>query len=207
MTASVRARAATGTGSGQRPAVPASASAASTPDQHVEQPATGGARDRRTAQRPHSGGRRPHVLLVASTGGHLAQLLALRPWWATLDRTWVTFDKADARSTLAGEHVRHAYHPTTRNLPNAVRNLRLAARLVRDVRPDLVVSTGAGVAVPFFAIARAHGIPTVFLEVYDRVDTRTLTGRMCRPLASAFCTQWPEQVAMYPGSEVVGTLL
>lgn len=153
------------------------------------------------------GGARAHVLFVASSGGHLAQLLALRPWWEGLRRTWVTFDKADSRSTLAGEDVVHAFHPTTRNVPNAVRNLKLAARVVPQLSPDLVVSTGAGLAVPFFLAARSRGIPSIYLEVYDRVDTATLTGRMCRPLASAFCVQWPEQLDLYPGAELVGTVM
>lgn len=151
--------------------------------------------------------REPHVLLVASTGGHLAQLMALRPWWEQHRRTWVTFDKADARSALRGEEVVHAFHPTTRNLPNAARNLGLAARLLPRLRPSLVVSTGAGLAVPFFGVARALAIPTVYLEVYDRVDSTTMTGRLCRPLATAFCVQWPDQLKLYPGAELVGTLL
>jgi UDP-N-acetylglucosamine:LPS N-acetylglucosamine transferase len=148
-----------------------------------------------------------HVLLVASTGGHLAQLLELRPWWSQLRRTWVTFDKADARSSLVDEDVIYAHHPTTRNIPNALRNLALAERVMRTRRPDLVVSTGAGVALPMFVAARQRGIPTMYLEVYDRVESRTLTGRMCRPLSSAFCVQWHEQEKLYPGSEFVGAVL
>lgn len=148
-----------------------------------------------------------HVMLVASTGGHLAQLLVLRPWWERHQRTWVTFDKADARSRLAGEAVVHAFHPTTRNVPNALRNLRLAARVVRQVDPDVIVTSGAGLAVPFVAVGRALGIPSVYLEVFDRIESSTMTGRLCRPLSSAFCVQWPEQLALYDGAEVVGTLL
>jgi len=148
-----------------------------------------------------------HVMLVASTGGHLAQLLVLRPWWEQHRRTWVTFDKADARSRLAGEDVVHAFHPTTRNVPNALRNLRLASGVVRKADPDLIVTSGAGLAVPFVAVGRALGIPSVYLEVFDRVDSSTLTGRLCRPLTTAFCVQWPEQLARYDGAEVVGTLL
>lgn len=150
---------------------------------------------------------RHHLLFVASTGGHLAQLLQLRPWWKDHDRTWVTFDKPDARSTLEGERVVHAYHPTTRHLGNLARNATLARSVLGSLRPDAVLSTGAGVALPFVLLARAKGIPTVYLEVYDRVDSVTLTGRLCRPFSSAFCVQWPEQVALYPGSEPVGRVL
>ncbi len=150
---------------------------------------------------------RPHVLLVGSAGGHLAQLVRLEPWWRDLTRTWVTFDKPDARSLLAGEAVIWAHHPTTRNIPNLLRNTRLAVKQVRRLRPDLVVSTGAAVAVPFFLVARALRIPTVYVEVFDRIDSSTMTGRICRPMSSAFCVQWPEQRELYEGSVVIGPLL
>lgn len=150
---------------------------------------------------------RHHLLFVASTGGHLAQLLALRPWWERHERTWVTFDKPDARSTLACERVVSAFHPTTRHLGNLARNTMLARRTLDRFRPDVVVSTGAGVALPFFVLGRARRIPTVYLEVYDRVDSTTLTGRLCRPYSSAFCVQWPEQVPLYAGAELIGPVL
>jgi hypothetical protein len=146
-------------------------------------------------------------MLVGSAGGHLAQLMRLRPWWETCDRTWVTFDKPDARSLLAGEDIVWAHHPTTRNVPNLLRNFVLAIRHVRRVRPDLVVSTGAAVAVPFFVVARLLRLPVVYVEVFDRIDSPTLSGRLCRPISTRFCVQWPEQQEHYPGSIVIGPLL
>ena len=147
------------------------------------------------------------VILVGSSGGHLAQLLALRPWWGDRDRSWVTFPTPDARSQLAEERVTWAYYPTTRNVPNLLRNMVVAFRLLRRERPALVLSTGAGVAVPFFVLGWLRGIPTVYLEVYDRIDSPTLTGRLCRPFARLFLVQWEEQRRFYPGSVVVGPLL
>lgn len=147
------------------------------------------------------------ALLVCSTGGHLTQMLRLQPWWERHERTWVTFDKADARSHLAGERTIWAHHPTTRNVPNFLRNLWLARKVLRDERPDVVVSDGAGVAVPYFWLARRRGIHTVYVEVFDRVDSPTLTGRLCRPVTDLFCVQWPEQQRHYKGSIVIGPLL
>jgi UDP-N-acetylglucosamine:LPS N-acetylglucosamine transferase len=147
------------------------------------------------------------VALVASSGGHLAQLHALEPWWRDHDRFWVTFDKPDSRSLLAGERVVWAYHPTTRNLANLWRNALLALRTLRRERPDVVVSDGAGVALPFFLAGKLLGAKTVYVEVYDRIDTRTLTGRLCRPFTDLFCVQWEEQRRLYPRSELIGTLL
>jgi UDP-N-acetylglucosamine:LPS N-acetylglucosamine transferase len=150
---------------------------------------------------------REHALLVASSGGHLAQLLALRPWWRERDRTWVTFGTEDARSQLEDEQAVWAYHPTTRNLLNLVRNLSLAIRVMRRDRPDVVVSTGAAVAFPFFLVAKVMRVPTVYIEVYDRLDSPTLTGRLCRPITDLFCVQWEEQTRFYPRAQVIGSLL
>jgi hypothetical protein len=50
-------------------------------------------------------------------------------------------------------------------------------------------------------------IPTAFIEVYDRLDSATLTGRLCRPFSSLMCVQWAEQRELYRDSVVIGQLL
>jgi UDP-N-acetylglucosamine:LPS N-acetylglucosamine transferase len=147
------------------------------------------------------------VLIVCSSGGHLVQLHNLKPWWEQHDRIWVTFEKLDSKSLLAGESVTWAHHPTTRNLRNLARNLGLAWGLLRSYRPDLVVSSGAGVAFPFFLLARLLGHRTVYVEVYDRIDSATMTGRLCYPLSNLFLLQWEEQRHIYPKGIVIGNLL
>lgn len=158
-----------------------------------------------TSPLPHP--RPPYLLLVASTGGHLTQLIALRQWWEGFERTWVTFDNQHARTALVGEDVIYAHSPTTRNIPNAFRNALLARRTLTARQPDLVISTGAGVAAPFFAVAHAKGIRTMYIEVIDRISSRTLTGRMVYPFVDQFAVQWHEQERLYPGATVIGPTL
>ncbi len=107
------------------------------------------------------------------------------------------FDTPEALDLLRDEQVTWAHHPTTRNVVNLVRNLGLAWRVLRRERPDVVISTGAGVAVPFFVLARLTGISTTYLEVYDRIDTPTLTARLCRPFTDRMLVQWDEQRRLY----------
>ncbi|WP_326555234.1 UDP-N-acetylglucosamine--LPS N-acetylglucosamine transferase [Micromonospora sp. NBC_01813] len=149
----------------------------------------------------------PVVLLVGSSGGHLAQLLALEPWYAGRDRCWVTFDTPDATSLLRGEDVVWAHHPTTRNARNLIRNTWLAVRIFRRRQVAAVVTTGAAVAVPFVVLSWLRRVPAVYIEVYDRIDTPTLTARLCRPFLSAMLVQWEEQRRQYPEATVVGNLL
>jgi UDP-N-acetylglucosamine:LPS N-acetylglucosamine transferase len=147
------------------------------------------------------------VMLVGSSGGHLAQLLSVAPLWDADRRSYVTFDTVDAVSQLEGEQVTWAHHPTTRNVRNLLRNSVLAVRELRRRRPDVVVSTGAAVAFPFFVAARMMRIPTVYVEVFDRMDSPTLTGRLCRPFTTVFCVQWSEQTVFYKDSRLVGALI
>lgn len=147
------------------------------------------------------------IVLVTSPGGHLAHLLALRSWWGDHSRLWVTARQPDTELSLAGERVAWCFWPTTRNLVNAARNLALAVRLLRAERPDVVVSDGAGVAVPFFLVAKALGITTAYVECYDRIEVPSLTAKLCYPLSDVFCVQWEEQKQSFPEAVNIGALL
>ena len=144
------------------------------------------------------------VLLVASNGGHLLQLLQLAEAWPRERRRWVTFDKPDARSLLAEERVVFAHHPTNRNLRNLIRNAALAFRLIRRLRPAAVVTTGAGVAVAFCYVARAFGARVVYIESFSRISEPSLTGRLVHPVAHRFFVQWPELATRFRKAEYVG---
>ncbi len=161
----------------------------------------------RTELRRSALGGSPDVLFVSTQGGHLAQLLVLSDWWSGKSRVWVAPPTPDVDDRLSGERVVHSHHPTTRNLGNAIRNLVLAFSVLRRLRPGVVVSAGAGVAVPFFFVAWLLRIPTVFIEVYDRIDSATLTGRLCGPFTTKRIVQWEQQLESYPDARLVGPLL
>jgi len=131
------------------------------------------------------------VLLVASSGGHLLQLVQLKEEWPSAERHWVTFDKPDARSLLDGEVVTFAHHPTNRSIGNLIRNFVLAWRLTSQLSPRAVVSTGAGIAVPFCYVGRLRRARVVFIESFSRVSRPSLTARLVYPVAHTFFVQWP----------------
>lgn len=120
------------------------------------------------------------VCLVGSSGGHLTHLYMLKPFWKDKERFWVTFDKEDARSLLEGEKVYPCYYPTNRSLKALVKNTKIAWDVLHKEKPDLIVSCGAAVAVPFFYIGKMMGAKVVYIEVFDRIDKPTMTGKMIR---------------------------
>jgi beta-1,4-N-acetylglucosaminyltransferase len=149
---------------------------------------------------------RADVLLVCSSGGHLLQLLALSDAWKGYRVAWVTNDRSDARSLLAGERVVYGYGPTTRSLRKLLRNFVLAVRVLRETQPQVIVTTGAAIAVPFAWLARGRGAKVVYIESFARTESPSLTCAIIRRVADRVYVQWPELVRLVPGSAYAGSV-
>ena len=148
------------------------------------------------------------LMLIASSGGHIYEMFCLRGFWEDKDRFWVTFPTADAQYLLKDEkEVYWAAYPTVRNLPNLLRNLWLAQKLLRKHKPSMILTTGSGVAAPFIWLARLYGIPSVFVESITRITEISLTGRISKPFATKLLVQWPELLTKYRGTEYHGRIV
>ena len=138
------------------------------------------------------------IALVGSSGGHLTHLYLLKKFWENEDRFWVTFDKTDAKSILKEERFYPCYYPTNRNVKNTIKNTILAFKILRKEKPDLIISSGAAVAVPFFWLGKLFGAKTVYIEIFDRINKPTLTGKLVYPVTDKFIVQWEELKKVYP---------
>lgn len=119
------------------------------------------------------------LLLIASTGGHLAQLVKLAPRLGASDESlWITFDSEQSRSLLEGKRVLHVPYVAPRDW----RSLLTAGRMI-DARLsgedfDAAVSTGAGLALAGLPIARKYGLQANYIESVSRVQGPSLSGRL-----------------------------
>lgn len=146
------------------------------------------------------------ICLVGSSGGHLTQLFMLKKFWQDKDRFWVTFNKEDANSILSEEKIYYCYFPTNRNIKNLFKNTILAFKLLKKEKPDLIISSGAAVAVPFFYIGKLFGAKTIYIEVFDRIDKSTLTGKLVYPVTDKFIVQWEEMKKVYKKAINLGSI-
>lgn len=148
------------------------------------------------------------LLLVASSGGHLLELSRLSDFYQSKSRAWVTFPTSDARSILSLEQrVYWAHYPTTRNLPNLMRNQRLAVKIMGIESPDVVISTGAAIAVPFLAEAKRRGIRTIYIESIARVSSLSLTAKLVADWVDEFWVQWPEATQLHRRAQYHGRVI
>lgn len=119
-------------------------------------------------------------MLLASTGGHLTELVMLAdrlPEHAVAD-VWVTFESEQSRRLLAGRRVEFVRNTPPRDLANVVRNIRAASSLLRKYRPVELVTNGAGIALSFAPLAVMRGISTHYIECSARTEAPSLTGRV-----------------------------
>jgi beta-1,4-N-acetylglucosaminyltransferase len=132
------------------------------------------------------------LMIVCSSGGHFYQMYLLKDFWENFERVWVTFPANDTKILLKGEKIIWAHHPTNRHIPNLIKNFFLARKVLIEECPSVIVSTGAGVCVPFIYVASLMGIKTIYVESLTRITTTSLSGRMISPVVNRLFVQWPE---------------
>lgn len=148
----------------------------------------------------------PTLLLVSSPGGHIQDLLSLEPAWRGFERTWVTTPASDVEQVLRGERYDLAHGPTNRSFTKLIRNFPAAFSILRRRKPDVIVSTGAALAIPFFVLGKLTGRRLIYVECLARVDSLSVSGRAVYWLADAFFVQWPK-LARYKRARYEGSVL
>ena len=144
-------------------------------------------------------GRRPGrpartVLAISSGGGHWAELVRLAPALGGHDVTWVT----------TGEDYRHAAPPgdfrsirdaSMWDKPGLVVMAAQVARIIAELRPDVIVTTGAAPGYVAIRLGNLFGATTVWLDSIANAEELSLSGRRARGHCDLHLTQWEHLVA------------
>ena len=147
--------------------------------------------------------------LAFSPGGHWAELERATEGISFADVFHVTFDAGrpgdDGIPGDAGIRRYNLCHPR-RSIRRTLLNARQSWRILRRERPELVISTGADVAVPILLLAKLFGAKVVFIETAGSAEP-TLAGRLVYPVADLFIVQWPDRLARFPRAVLAEGLL
>ena len=136
------------------------------------------------------------LCLVSASGGHFEQLKCLESLLSKYEGFVVT-EKTDFS-------VKADYFVTQTGL-GAPGWIRATFKLFREVRqiwknenPDVVISTGTYVALPFMVMCKLHRKKFIYIETFARVTDTTKAGRLMYHFADLFIYQWPELAKRYP---------
>lgn len=144
------------------------------------------------------------LLLVCNPGGHFSTMMGLKKFWSAYSREWVTYPNFNTRQLSNQELVHWVAMQEARMPLRTSVNFFKALFILHNSQPDLVISTGASLAVPFILASKMFGIKTVFIESISRSNSLSLSGRLVYNLADEFYVQWPECVERYPKAQYRG---
>ncbi|TRZ36826.1 polysaccharide biosynthesis protein [Niallia circulans] len=149
------------------------------------------------------------VCLISSSGGHLSQLKQLIPivdeeeFFLITEKNESTIDLIEKYPTF------YLKQQDRRNkliifilLFNILKSLLI---LIKN-RPKYIITTGAGVVIPFCLLGKVMGAKVLFIESFAKVNTPTITGRVVYKFADEFFIQWPNLKKYYPKAKYRGTI-
>lgn len=140
------------------------------------------------------------VCFIASAGGHLEQLRQLSEVAQRYDHYYVmprtpSTKKMKEKKYLVGDFYRK------RRLSFLFRfvwtSLQQFFIFIKE-RPDVVITTGAGVVVPTCLYAHFFGKKLIYIESFARMETLNVTGRKLYPYTDLFVVQWKKLLEMAP---------
>ena len=153
----------------------------------------------------HGAAERPQALVVTSGGGHWEQMMLLRPALAGYELIYATTVSGIAeRSGIENSHL---VADCNRNQPGRIpRCVADIWQLVRTVRPQLVISTGAAPGIIALALGRLHGAKTVWIDSVANSEQLSMSGRLAGSIVDLQVTQW-EHLARNGRPTYLGSLL
>ena len=131
------------------------------------------------------------VMAVASGGGHWLELLRLRPALEGCDLHFVGI-YSELDSTVAPYPF---YLVSDSHFDEPLRMVRSFFRLLqlfRKIRPQVVVSTGAGCGALAMLIGRLFRARTIWIESAANCSVLSRSGKLAARVASTTLVQWPE---------------
>jgi len=136
------------------------------------------------------------ICLVCSAGGHLTELIQLKEVYEQYDHFFITLKRQDAIDLAKKEKIYFISDPE-RNPIKFIANLFQSFWILIKEKPNIILSTGAGMAIPVCYIGKIFRSKIIFIESFCRIKEPSLTGKIIYPIADLFLVQWREQLKKY----------
>lgn len=140
------------------------------------------------------------IIFAASSGGHLEQLLMLRPLMEKYDSVFVT-EKTDynvGKMNIKTYFLRQINRKELMFLPKLIANSFSSLKIVIKEKPDVMITTGVLAIIPMALLTKLFGGKLIYLESFAKVTSKTLSGKLLYHFADQFYVQWEDMLKLYP---------
>lgn len=148
-------------------------------------------------------------MFIASTGGHLDELLQLEACFFKYDYTIVT-EKTKNNLGLLAKYPNRVHflisgtYSTFKNkctyLFKLLANSFISLYLILKIKPDVVITTGAHNVGPMCCLAKLFKKKVIFIETFANKNAPTKTGSIVYKFADVFIVQWESMLEFYPNA-------
>lgn len=149
------------------------------------------------------------IVLISSVGGHLEQLLGLGEIIAQHKVSIIT-ERNDTTRNMVVPSARVYLLPYISRrfffgfVYSYIECFFVSFKYFFKIKPEVIVTTGAGCTLPICLIGKVFGCKVIFIETFARVKSKTMTGRICYLFADVFVVQWEELLRIYPKAMYLG---
>lgn len=148
------------------------------------------------------------VLFVSSAGGHLAQLMQFSKLFDKYDYLIVT---ERIPSSLVLDKFYSVSFVKKREGGRGVGfwlvfifNAFISLKIILKYKPDVIVTTGSYIAIPFLIYGKIFRIKSVFLLSYARILSKAKSANIAYYLADVFIVQWESALKNYKKAIYLG---
>lgn len=144
-------------------------------------------------------------MLVASAGGHLAELQKLA--LANHPDSIIITEKTDSINNPNYKYLRYGTRSKIFVYPFIfMSNFMRATYYLYRYRPNYLISTGAHSCVPFFLFAKIilPRIKTIYIESFAKVNSPSMTYNFIKNYCDVVIVQHQELLDIYPNSVYLG---
>ena len=143
------------------------------------------------------------VCLCCSAGGHLAELQVLEKSWQGYDTFYLLMRGPTAVGLRDKGYRVYEVDNARRTAPwTMLKTLWQTWPIIRKEKPDVIITTGAGVVIPACLLVKLKRGKLVYVETIAEVDRPTVTGRILHPFADLFIVQWPGLKKFFPKAKI-----
>lgn len=146
------------------------------------------------------------VLFIASTGGHLEELLQLKKMFSYYDYMLIT-EKTKSNIYLKDKYkdkIHYLIYGTKYHIFSypfkLLTNCFISLFYYLKFKPDYIITTGVHTAGPMCCIGKIFGSKIIYIETFANMISKTSTGKLLYPISDLFVVQWESMKELYPNS-------
>jgi len=148
------------------------------------------------------------IILVASAGGHLSQLLKVKSAWEDCKNCVYVTSLEALRGKLMVLGKTHITKECNREHPVMTLIVMIKSlTIILEERPHIVISTGAAPGLICCLWAKLlFRSKVLWLDSIANTEKLSMSGRIIRPFADVILSQWADVALKYKNVEYVGSV-